>query len=497
MKGDPMLNALKNEGNRTFTENGAATLRTTGSDCMDLFSTIGALTNAPAKDIVGRFIRAYAEDPLTAMRILFFSRDIRGGLGERKIFRTILRTLSHIHPESVKRNIQNIAEYGRYDDLLTLLDTPCQKEAVSFIKTQLDTDLEAAANGGNVSLLAKWLPSVNASSPKTVREANILARGLCMSNAEYRKTLSLLRSKINIIENDLRESDYSFDYSKQPSKAMFKYRRAFLRNDMDRYTEFLTKVQNGTASLHADTLLPYKLIARYMGRDLKGTYFCVPEEEKPSFEASWKSLSDYTNGENAIVVVDNSGSMYTWDRPMPATIALSLGLYFAERNTGLFHNHFITFSRTPRLIELKGDSFLDRFLYAFSIGEVADTNLEAVFSLILKAAIKNQIPQKELPAKIYVITDMEFNRCVVNGDLTNFEKAKAAFNNAGYELPNVVFWNVASRNKQQPVRWNEQGVALVSGCTPRLFSMATGNLEDPYKMMQEILGSKRYAQVCA
>ena len=182
---------------------------------------------------------------------------------------------------------------------------------------------------------------------------------------------------------------------------------------------------------------------------------------------------------------------------MPAAVALSLGIYFAEHNTGIFKNHFIEFSDNPQLIEIKGDTFADRLRYVTSFNEVASTDLEAVFDLILNAAVRNKVPQSELPTTLYIISDMEFNSCIENGSMTNFENAKAKFEAYGYQLPRVVFWNVQSRNKQQPVTQNEQGVALVSGCTPRLFNMVANGQMSPMGYMLEILGWERYAAIAA
>ena len=225
-----MLEALKNQANKTYTENGSVTNRSTGKDCLDLFATIGALRRADEEKIVTRFMRAYAEDADLAMKILFFSRDIRGGLGERRVFRTILKWLAENEKRSVVRNLPYIAEYGRWDDVLVLLDTPCGKEALALLKKQFDADLAALEGNGDISLLGKWLPSVNASNEDTVRMAKLIARSFGLSDRDYRKAVVKLRARIRILENNLRERDYTFDYSKQPSKAMFKYRRAFMRN---------------------------------------------------------------------------------------------------------------------------------------------------------------------------------------------------------------------------------------------------------------------------
>ena len=493
-----MLDQMKLEANMTLTENGAATYASTGSDCLDLFATIGALRSANAEEIIGRFIRAYTEAPDRAMKLLFFARDIRGGLGERRVFRTILSWLAENEPDSVRKNIAYIAEFGRFDDLLSLMDTPCEKEMLSYLREQFEADMAALSGEAQVSLLGKWLPSVNASNARTVRNAKKIAWAFGLNDADYRKALSALRKRIRIIENDLRERDYSFDYEKQPSRALFKYRNAFLRNDGERYREFLTRAASGKAVLHADNISPYELVDRYLDKEWgAGRLKRISPEEKAVLNATWEALPDFGGEENALAVIDTSGSMYFGRDPSPASVALSLGLYFAERNKGAFANHFVAFSARPQLIRLRGNTFADRLRYVTTFNEVANTNIEAVFELVLRTAVKNELPQEELPAKLIIISDMEFDACTNRASAVNFARAKERFAEHGYRLPGVVFWNAASRNRQQPVTMNEQGVALVSGVTPRLFGMVAGGNMDPYTFMTEILNSERYARIAA
>lgn len=489
-----MLNHLKNEANIAYTENGAVTNASTMSDCLDLFTTIGAMRAADDQEIIRRFVRAYAENADIAMKILFFGRDARGGLGERRVFRVILNWLAENRAESLRKNIELIPEFGRYDDLVPLLGTACENDALRVIRKQLESDL---APDAEVSLLAKWLPSVNTSNKEAVRRAKRIAHYLGMSDSEYRKTLVWLRKKLRIIENNLRERDYSFDYSKQPSKAMFKYRKAFLRNDSDRYNAFLEAVSSGEKQLHTDALAPYEIVRAAFNASDWDFNTQLTAGEKAALNASWESLPDFCDNRNALAVVDTSGSMYYYNNALPAAVALSLGLYFGERNSGIFHNHFIEFSSRPQLIEIKGKTFIERLEYLCTFNEVADTNVEAVFNLILDAAVRNNVPQEELPETLYLISDMEFNYCVRNAALSNFENAKRRFAKHGYKLPQLVFWNVASRNSNQPVKKNEQGVALVSGCTPRLFSMVASGELSPYALMTEVLNSERYSKISA
>lgn len=412
---------------------------------------------------------------------------MRGGLGERRVFRVILHSLAEQAPETVRKNLTLIPEYGRFDDLLALMDTPCEPDALRFIRAQLEADL-AAADG--ISLLAKWLPSVNVSNAQTVCHAKRIARALGMTDAQYRKTLSALRKKLRILENDLRVRDYSFDYEKLPAKALFKYRAAFRRNDCERYGKYLADVRSGSASMHTGTLMPYEIVAPCLDRK---TFLPADRE---ALDTAWNALPDYGSSENALAVVDGSGSMYWGTEPMPIAVALSLGLYFAERNRGVFRNHFITFSKQPQLVKIKDGDIWERARYCASFCEIANTDLAKVFALILQTAVKHRAAQAELPSRLYIISDMEFDSCICHAEQTNFDCARTLFEAHGYKLPEVVFWNVASRNRQQPVTMNEQGVALVSGCTPSLFSGLAGGLPDPYTVMTEILGAERYAAVC-
>ena len=491
------LEDLRKEENLTYTENGALTNRSTNSYCLDLFATIGTLRNAEDNEIISRFIKAYTEDNNMAMKILFFARDIRGGLGERRVFRAILKWLSLHEAESVRKNLANLPEYGRFDDLLSLLDGPCEKDMLSFIKEQLDKDLAALKAGESVSLLAKWLPSVNANNKETVKKAKKLAKALGYNDAAYRKVLVLLRAEIKLMENYLREKDYSFSYEKQPSKALYKYRLAFLRNDRERYYAFLEKAETNPSVMNTGTLTPYDVVASIFRRDMEKEE--ITEEERRSMDVTWKALPDYTGAENALAVVDGSGSMYCgWGSEyMPAAVAQSLGIYFAEHNKGCFHNHFITFSENPRLIEVKGKDIVEKLRYCMSFNEYANTDLLKVFDLILKTALKNHAKQEEIPEKLYIISDMEFDCCVENAEMSNFEYAKKEFARHGYRLPQIVFWNVNSRNQQQPVTKNEQGVALVSGASPQIFSMLSEGILDPYSFMLETLSSERYERICA
>lgn len=488
-----MLEMMKNEANITYTENGAVTNASTGSECLDLFASIGALRSESEDTITGLFLRAFAENADLAVKTLFFARDIRGGLGERRVFRVILRWLADHEPETVRKNLSYISEYGRFDDVLCLFGTACEKDMLNALQTQFQKDLETLSTGGQVSLLCKWLPSVNASNVKTIRKAKRIARTFGMTDAAYRKSLTALRARLRILENNLREKDYTFAYEKQPSKALFKYREAFLRNDEARYRSFLEKARTGRSVLHTGTLAPYDIIAPIVSED---NFRSFSEDERKSMDITWNALEDFTGDENALVVVDGSGSMYFGGTPLPAAVALSLGIYFAEHNHGAFRNHFITFSSSPVLVQIQGRDIVEKVRYCMSFDDCSNTDLEKVFDLILYTAVKHGLPHRELPAKLYIISDMEFD-CCSHAEMTNFQSAKKKFEAAGYALPQVVFWNVQSRNRQLPVTRNEQGVCLVSGCSAQIFSMLKSDTLNPYDFMKQVLMAERYARITA
>lgn len=490
-----MLEKLKRENDMTYTENGALTNRTGGSYCLDLFFGAGAMRNASREEIAAAVTRAYAEDPEKTMKIIFFARDVRGGLGERRFFRAAVRALADFAPAAVERNVPLFAEYGRYDDLTELLGTSVEKAAVSEIAARLGADIAAMERGERVSLLAKWLPSANTSSAESRARGRYLAKKLGYTEKGYRVILSKLRRYSDVLENRLRERDYTFDYEKQPSCAMFKYRKAFMRNDGKRYAEYLNRVNGGEAKINTAALYPYDIIRRCLERG-------ITEEQALSLDVTWKNLPVYGENGNSIAVVDGSGSMTCAanGNARPIDVALSLGIYFAEHNKGAFANHFITFSRTPRLIEIKGADIAEKARFCSTFSEISNTNIEAVFGLILSAAVNNGVKQSELPERIYIISDMEFDFCVEGGNsLTVFKAMRRKFTRHGYKLPDVVFWNVNSRSKagNVPVSMSQTGAALVSGCTPAIFDMALGGELSPESIMESVVNSERYAAVSA
>lgn len=484
-----MLEQLKKEQNRTWTENGAAAYRSTGNACLDFFAVAGALRNAKEERIQDLLIRAFAENPDYALRTVFYARDIRGGLGERRLFYVALRILSEMEPESLLKNLDRIPEYGRYDDWLVLLNSPCEEAVADRIRKQLEQDIRAMEQEQPVSLLAKWLPSVNTSREERRVMAKRLCRLLCISEKKYRRTLSALRTRIDVLEKRLCLRDYSFDYSKQPSGAMLKYRKAFLRNDGIRYQEFIRQVLEEERSMHAGTLYPYEIVRACMSQP--------SGEERQGLNATWRSLPVMEDTRNALVVMDGSGSMYLSNNGIqPVTVAISLSLYFAQQNQGHFHNHFITFSEIPRLIRIPETDITSQVRCCMSYNEVANTDLYEVFMLLLITAVKHKLSQEELPEILYIISDMEFD-CGVNPDETVFEDAREKFRDYGYQLPTVVYWNVNARGEQYPVERNEQGAVLVSGASPSVFRMMISQKLTPEAFMETVLDSERYRDIVA
>ena len=483
------LTALSNTQNETFTENGALAYSTSSSPLVDLFSSIGALRSNSDSDIISRFKAAFAEDPTLALRIAFYARDVRGGLGERRVFQVIMHDLAFTHPSSVKQNLDNFAEFGRFSDLLCLLDTPLRRDVAFYLHDLYAADLAKLDSGSeNISLVGKWLPSINTSSKATVQQAKLLCSIWGEPEKVYRKNLARLRSAIQIIEDKLRKKEYDFDYSKQPSGAMFKYKKAFVRNDGERFYSYLGKVNSGEAKLHTSSLYPYQIVHGCFS-------YRISEEERYALDTTWSALPDYTQDkDDAIVVMDGSGSMYG----LPIEIAMSLAIYFAEHNKGRFKDHFITFSENPRLVKVEGRDIVEKVKHCSQYNEIANTNLGAVFDLILDTALQNNMTQQDIPGKLYIISDMEFDECVEGGNrktLYQFMSNKYAI--YGFKLPQVVFWNVNVRSKQVPVRSNDVGVTLVSGASPTVFQMVIEGNDTPYTLMMKALTSERYSNIFA
>jgi len=474
------IDCIKDNLNRVTTENGDGANSSTGSSCLDFYSLIGGL-RYNYKEIVNVFIRAFYEDKIKAIKILFYARDIRGGLGERNSFRMILNFLGNFYPEIAKQLILYIPEYGRYDDLYSLFNTTVAIDVLDFIKEQLEIDIKLNSQGQTISLLSKWLPSINTSNEDARLMARIIAKHLNLSHKDYRKTLSTLR-KGRIIENNLREKDYTFDYNRVPSQAMNKYYNAFLRNDEERYIKYLADVELGRARINTDTLFPYQIIQPIF----KDT--TLDKNQRIAINTTWNSLKRFNTDRKSIVVLDGSGSMYHDNSKSPICIATSLAIYFAEILPTPFKNNFITFSSRPKLVTLPDGDIYDKVIAAISHNEVANTNISRVYNLLLKIATENKISQVDMIDQVIIISDMEFDECAEG--FNSFEKIKKTFTQAGYVMPELVFWNVEARNIHSPVTINEKNVKLVSGSSTKIFEMVLSQNVipiTPYEFMEETL----------
>jgi len=501
------LENLKEESSYSRTLNGAKTHSTTGSHCLDLFSVAGGMRYRKPADIIQLFELAYLEDREMAMKLLFYIRDIRGGLGERRMFRTLLRRTAFLWPESARKNVRLIAEFGRWDDLLCLYKSPAQNQMVQTIREQLSKDLEAADRRENgeldapISLLAKWLPSPNASSPKTRKLGKWMAHALGMNEREYRKTLSRLRAHSCVAERYLtRKKLEKINYEAVPSNAMLKYRNTFMRKDEAHFLEYLLDVDAGEKKIHAQALYPYEIMRPYLkGGGWWSAYHLQNPPGRDVLELLWKNLPGGIGQNNSLCVVDVSLSMFSGlpGNPKPILIALALGLYCAERCQGVFHNHMITFESTPHLVQIHGNSLEEKLRYMLRQPWGGSTNMEAVFNLLLDTAVKSGARQEEMPSAIYIISDMEFNCAVRDPDKTVYDNARARLAEYGYELPAVIFQNVNSWQMQAPVRANTRGAALTSGAGTAAFSCKFDGNITPMKHMERVLMGKRYKEVHA
>jgi uncharacterized protein DUF2828 len=486
----------------SFTQNGAVSNPTTGSKVLDLFGSIAALRNASKEDIIKRFEAAFSEDKELALKCLFYARDIRGGQGERRVFRVLVSYLATQHPNYLKHLIKYIPDYGRWDDMFELFYTDLESTAFNIILDQLIKDVRNCGDKATepVSLLGKWMPSENASSKNTKSLAKHLIKKLGRSSKDYRLMLTSLRKEINVLENLLCSNKWDqVDYSKIPGRAGLLYREAFLRHDEARYRDYLGKVVKGEAKIKTKVLYPYDVVApifsgtmHHIGDKYFASTRAVDTKSREALDVYWNNLPNYFGKEprNTIAVVDTSGSM----RGFPIQVAASLGIYLAERNNGLFKNHFISFSQKPQLQEVKGSDIFEKVVNLTKTDWGQNTNLQAVFELILNLAVKNKLVQEDLPNQIFIISDFEFDRA--SDGKTNFEAIQDKFSKAGYQMPELVFWNVNATSSQTPITKRDKFVKLVSGCNPSILTKILGNKhKDAYELMLETLNSPRYEPI--
>ncbi len=478
--------AARQDAAFTRTENGALALNTTGNACLDFFGTAGSLRGAKPERIARLFSEAWREDPLFATKIVFYMRDVRGGLGERETFRTLMRYMAAHHPEALRPNLDLIGVYGRFDDLYCLIGTPLENEMWAAMKAQFEEDRRNLAAGNAVSLLAKWIKTADASSAKT-RELGILtARKLGYRVYDFKRMVRALRHEIGVVETLMSAGRWDeIRYSAVPSRAMMIYRNAFMRHDHDRYINFIQRAVTGEAVIHSATLYPYDIIEKVMEMGWAGCRI----SENETLEAQWRQLPDYVPaGTNAMVIADTSGSMH--GRPLATSVGLAV--YFAERNTGPYHNLFMSFSGTSRIHMLKGETLAQKLRSIDMNDWQNNTNLQAAFSHVLKIAVNNHVPAEEMPKALVVISDMEIDWC---GDRnwTFYEQMEAKFRRHGYQIPNIIFWNVASRHDVFHADAKRAGVQLVSGQSAAVFRQVMQCVGmTPVEAMERIIGAGRY-----
>lgn len=479
------MTALESEMNVTETLNGAKAYKSTLNKCLDLFGKIAACRN-DVKQAQKLFAHAYAENPETATRILFWARDIRGGQGEREVFRNLFKYLVEENGEIGAKLVSLVPLYGRWDDLLVLENTSAWETVLNAIQNQLNLDRVSFKAGVAVSLLAKWMPSINASSKDSKRLGRKIAAHLGMTEREYRKVLSNLRTHINVVEKAMCSKEWSaIDYSKLPSRAAFMYRKAFAKQDADRYAAYLNAVEKGEAKINASTLYPYDIVEQYLYKGARND---------KTIDLQWEALPNYMEGKefNGLVVADVSGSMM--GRPM--AVSISLAMYIAERNTAeVWKNKFLTFSERPELQSIVGSTIGSRIHNLSRASWSMNTDLMAVFKTVLDAGVKNDVRAEDMPQKLIIVSDMQFDQCCRSNKRTNFEQIQKLYRKAGYEMPQLVFWNVNSYGNV-PIKAHDTGTCLVSGCSPSILkSVLTDSVITPIDTMNETVYTERYDAV--
>ena len=494
------MNNLTNATNFGYTENGALKHNTTKSAVMDMFALGGAYRHRTDDDCVLLFMNAFAANRELAMKCLFYLRDVRGGQGERRFFRVCYNWLAENYPDVARKNLIHVSEYGRWDDMIYVaLNTPIEKDMFAIVKHQLALDVECKTP----SLLAKWLPSENASSKETKAAACSIRQSLGMTHKEYRKTLSVLRERINVLERLMSAGRWDeIEFDKIPSKAGLVYRNAFARRDMiaKKYEAF---AKDKTTKVNADALYPYEVVAEALKHCSSGWYsrgITATDTERAMLDKYWENQKDYLNGAplSMMCVCDTSGSMRGSEKMAPINVAIGLSMYAAERAGGPFKNHYISFSSRPQLIKIEGVDFIDKVYRIYKTNLCEDTNLEAVFDLLYKTALQSR--PEDVPKQIVVISDMEINSMACgnwsnqNAVQTGMERIRAKWAAAGLELPRLVYWNVDARNNT----FLDLGpnVSFVSGASPAIFEqIITG--KTGWDLMIETICSERYSVITA
>lgn len=486
-----LFNAMSTNNART--ENNMPTHSTSGSSLVDFFGIAGSARNMEVSETRRYFMSAFNVNRNYALKLLFWARDIRGGAGERKLFRDTIEHLADTYPDELGRNVRFIPEYGRWDDVLVLFGTSLENKALRLIA-------DALRNGDG--LCAKWMPRKGAN-------ANKIRAYLQVTPKFYRQTLVKLT---NVVEQLMCSKEFeAIDYSKLPSLAMARLQKAFERNDPLGFSKYIESLKKGEVKINAGAVYPYDVIKSLQSgnRDIAN--------------AQWLALPDYlegSEGKSILPVVDVSGSMGMTVGGKTSTtcmdVAISLGLYLSERNRGPFKDHFMTFSGKPQLQEVRG-SLYDKYTSMRHADWGFNTNIEAVFEIILSKAKASRLSEVDMPDQILIISDMQFDQCTrkesgyyssryrhedTGWDMNALKMIKHKYLLAGYKLPEIIFWNLRAVSGQSPVKVNDTGVALVSGFSPAIMKSILSASEivaekelTPVDVMMEVIDSDRYAQV--
>lgn len=487
--------AMNEETGWKRTENGAVARETTGDSLIDLFGVIGAMRERDEMDIQNMFHSAFAEDKLLATKMMFYARNCRGGLGERRTFRVMLHDMAVRHPEIVAANMENIPFYGRWDDLYELVATPAEPAMWHLIRLQWIEDATNMKAGKPISIMAKWLKSVNASSAKTCSYGRKTAKELGLSEKQYRKALSALRNYLKVCEKRMSSNEWkAIEYSEVPSYAMKRYKEAFKRHDIEGFNAYMQTLEKEISkgvvtSVKASTLYPMDLVHEQIK---KCRYNTVTE-------AQWKALPNYVEGEhNVVVMADVSGSM-TWKDNEPISASIGLAIYFAERNKGVYANKYMTFTNRPTFIAINpNDTLAAKVTQVMNTDVGYSTNLEAAFMRILEVARLNHVPVDEMPKALIVISDMEIDGFCRGRGLDFLQEMERRFKAYGYKMPKVVFWNVEARANTYHAKATNPNVQFVSGYSASSFKDVLKTLDyDAYKAMVETLNNPIYDRVVA
>lgn len=483
---------------KTLTENGAVSYASSGKNLLDFNFKLSQYRNLTEAKIKDDFTKVYFEDPLIAVKFIFYVGDVRGGLGERKVFNACIEWLAENKPEIALAVLEFIPEYTRWDNLAKLASSKnrtVHNAVIHMITEQLAKDICAMADNKSISLCAKWLPSINASSVKTRRLATEICNSIGYTPRQYRKTLSVLRAYLDVVEVKMSANEWKdINYAEVPSQANLKYSDAFLKRDRDRRVEFLNSLSEGTTKINANVAQPHEIVRRYK----TDRWYNSVSALDVSLEEMWKVLPNVAVADT-LVVRDGSGSMTCSAGGGMTTcldIATALAIYCAEHNSPEWKDKFITFSSNPKFVDLANCKTLrDKLLRCYKEADCSNTNIEATMRLILSTAINNKFTQEEMPANIVIISDMQFDGYSrsFHWNKTIFEKIADEYEYAGYKLPKICFWNVCSRNfNTVPMQKNELGLVLCSGFSVNNMKMFMSGEINPYKTLLEQINNTRY-----